>query len=755
MVIGDAVTYYEDETGEVFSGNVGKALIRDLTAVSINPLLCYFTKAIKCWTPKNPKSDVIKSCREVLEHEIECVKPTHILLLGATAENVLFGAKSLASRRGVRQWYKGIQVVATVSPAAVVRQPSQRPEFEADLRYFSRLVHNYPEIPPDFDWEFIDGTSPGQLREFKSDVEVSDAIAYDIETVGLDEYAEGGRIWMIGFATRKKNYVMQINERTTAIIKYVLCGDTAWTRVAHNAKFDNRWLRSRGISPTVDFDTYLAAYLIDVSTPHGLKYLSKAYLGAADYNEDIEFKSKLTRSEFMAMAKYCALDCYYTLRLHTLTKNTMEADGGLMRVFTRIVIPGERILQGIESVGAYVDQTRLAEVEADYTKKREELDARIDAALPEKYRGGKINLGSPKQLSKLLYEDLGLSTEARTSTGDMSTGKHALLRLVDAHEIPKLLLERKKYDRVITGFFTPWKDFLKRDGRLHTTYKIAETSTGRLSAENPNLQQVPRDSNVRSLICAPPGKVFIEGDYSQLELRVAAYVAGAESMKECYRRGEDLHRKTAAQIAGITPEEVTKAQRTAAKAVNFGYIYGMWWRSFKEYAFDSYGVVVTDEEAKRSREVYFETYPELVPWHDYQKRYVREHKYVKTATGRRRYLLDVDSPDDELRGGAERKAINTPVQSLGSDITLLAMQLIDKNIKRLYPGKAFMVGQVHDAIMLEADEDVGREVALLTKRCMEGVPQILKKYFGIDFDVPIISEVELGSAWGVGEVVEP
>lgn len=180
----------------------------------------------------------------------------------------------------------------------------------------------------------------------------------------------------------------------------------------------------------------------------------------------------------------------------------------------------------------------------------------------------------------------------------------------------------------------------------------------------------------------------------------------------------------------------------------------MWWKGFKAYAFDTYGVIFTDKEAENSRIIFFQTYPELLPWHQRQKEEVTRNKCVRTLTGRIRHLPDVDSTDKDIRMGAERQAINTPVQSPASDITVLAMILIDKNIEKYYKGKADLVGQVHDAIMVEADKDVSLEVARMVKTCMENVPVVLSKYFSVNLDLPIEAEVELGSAWGIGEVIK-
>jgi DNA polymerase-1 len=751
MVIGDVPTFFEDDEGEYFVGSTSKMFIRELYNVGIDLTECYVTKAIKCYhASKKPAKATLRNCREILKQEIAEVKPKFILLLGNTALEVLLGLTNMQKYRGKLFDYDGIKVVATVNPHVVIKQPSQTWEFRADLNYFSRLVDGW-SIPDDFVyqvWEPLHG-----LSKIRCDIEASDAISYDIETTGLDEYEPDGKILMIGISTRVKCYILPVNDFTIPFLNSVLGDGVPWEKVAHNAKFDNRWLRKAGVFPVVTFDTFLAAYLLNVTTPHGLKYLAKTFLGAIDYDEGIEFKADLSTEEFQRMAKYCALDVYYTLKLYDFTRKELQEDKKLWRVFKYIVMPGERILQDIENNGVWIDGEKLKQVTTDYEMNRDIMDEKIEEILPKKWKG-KINLNSTKQLGELLFKDLKLPVIDKTSTGEPSTGKSTLLRLVDKHPLPGMILERRKYEKALVGFLVPWAEFLKRDGRLHSTYKIAETATGRLSAENPNLQQVPRDPNVRSLVGAPEGRVFIEADYSQIELRTAAFVAGAESMKDAYRKGEDLHAKTAASVSHVKPEEVTKPQRTAAKAVNFGFLYGMWWKSFKAYAFDSYGVVVTDKEAEHARNAYFDTYPELLRWHEKQKEYVRKHKCVRTYTGRIRHLPDIDSPDKDMRGSAERQAINTVVQSFASDMTLLAMILIDKNIKKKYSGRAMLVGQVHDAIMVEADEEIGREVALMVKRCMESVPLVLEKYFGVVLDLPIVAEVEMGPRWGIAEIIE-
>jgi DNA polymerase-1 len=284
-------------------------------------------------------------------------------------------------------------------------------------------------------------------------------------------------------------------------------------------------------------------------------------------------------------------------------------------------------------------------------------------------------------------------------------------------------------------------EITKTDGKLHTQYNIARTATGRLSAQEPNLQQVPRINEIRSLICPHDGKVFIEADYSQIELRVAAFIAHAESMKNVYRKGGDIHTSTACKLAYTTAP--TKEERTKAKAANFGFLYGMGWKSFKDYAYDNYGLELTDDEAMEMRRAFFQAYPELITWHETQRSVVRVHKKVVSPFGRVRHLFDVTSPDKAIASGAERQAINTPVQSMASDMTVLAMIELDKVLDST---KASIVGQIHDAILIEVDEDYADEALEITKLIMEDLP--IEEIFGVKLDLPIVADAQISSSWG-------
>jgi uracil-DNA glycosylase family 4 len=328
MILGDAVTYNEDQTAQMFGGAVGKWLYRELMNVGIDMAKCYLTKAIKCYIPTKPTKSIIKSCRQLLIEEVDRVKPKYILALGATSLDVMIGKSTLSKYRGNAFEWHGAQVIPTYHPAVVIRQPGNAWEFRSDLNYFSRMCEGKWEPPSDFKWCIVD--TEAKLFDMIKDIQNSNVASYDIETTSLKDY-KNGKLLMIGIATPNMCYCMPLETPFNKLFhvnqKQILNDmftQKGLIRVAQNAKFDNRWLRSRDIEPRVDFDTYIASYLLNVNTPHGLKYMAKTYLGAADYNDGIEFKENLTQAEFEAMAKYCCLDCYYTLKLHPILLEAMK-----------------------------------------------------------------------------------------------------------------------------------------------------------------------------------------------------------------------------------------------------------------------------------------------------------------------------------------------------------------------------------------------------------------------------------------------
>jgi DNA polymerase I-like protein with 3'-5' exonuclease and polymerase domains len=284
-----------------------------------------------------------------------------------------------------------------------------------------------------------------------------------------------------------------------------------------------------------------------------------------------------------------------------------------------------------------------------------------------------------------------------------------------------------------------WAGSLDSKSRIHTVYKLYGTVTGRVSGD---LQQVPRDHFIRSIIGAPPGHVFISADYSQIELRIAAHVSQEPSLTRMFLTNRDPHSEMAARILGKSVSDLTKEERKMAKAVNFGYLYGMYPTKFQKYAKINYGLDMSMAECEVSRQMYFEQFPGLRAWHERQKRRVQTHHQVTSPLGRTRHLPDILSPDRGVQMEAERQAINSPVQSCASDLMLFSMVQLDP---QLDPRECAMVMTLHDGIGFECKEDKVDKYLPIIQETMETLP--LKRTFGLDLRVPIKAEVEYDSHW--------
>lgn len=339
-----------------------------------------------------------------------------------------------------------------------------------------------------------------------------------------------------------------------------------------------------------------------------------------------------------------------------------------------------------------------------------------------------------------------------------------MMALADDWPVAALLLERVEWNKFHTAFFTPYSTQITEDSRLRTTFKPWGTVTGRLSSgkedqekitgrvqrRGVNLQQVPRNKLVRGVFGAAPGWFFVEADYSQIELRIAAFIAQEPTMLHLYATGQDIHMAMAMRMTGKPASAVTPEERKRAKAVNFGFLYGMGWNKFIKTAFVNYGLVVTEEESRAFRASFFAQFPQLIKWHGRQRSLAARFGRVETPMGRIRHLPDIESGNPEVRAEAERQAINSPVQGMASDMALLSLVHTAREFRRLGI-EAYPIGTVHDAVNFEVRaDDVARALPVI-KRTMETLP--LERLFGCQVNVPIIADLKVGTHWGGAQEV--
>ena len=457
------------------------------------------------------------------------------------------------------------------------------------------------------------------------------------------------------------------------------------------------------------FDVSLAAYLLDPSDGrYGLDDVAKRYLDETPEGP-----------EGRAAAVF---------RLARELRSRLE-EQNLIDLYEAVELPLCRVLYRMESEGVAVDREALAAF-------GQMLSAQIDALQGEIYRmaGQTFNIQSTQQLGTVLFEDLGLPPVKKTKTG-YSTNAEVLEKLQHKHPIVQAVMDYRMLTKLHSTYAEGLLKVIAPDGRIHTTFQNLVTATGRLSSTEPNLQNIPvrteLGSEIRKMFVPRPGCVFVDADYSQIELRVLAHIAGDTIMQQAFAAGEDIHRVTASQVFGVAPEDVTPLMRRHAKAVNFGIVYGI---SDFSLADD---IGVSRKEARAYIDSYLEKYAGVRAYMHRVVEQAREDGYVTTLMGRRRYLPELSSRNYNLRSFGERCAMNTPIQGTAADIIKLAMVRVAAALERAYPAAKLLL-QVHDELIVECPREDAPAVAALVEAEMEQV---------MDLSVPLVAEAKIGESW--------
>lgn len=762
-------------------------LENELKNAGIDPTTCFFTAALKCRTfDETPGVRDIKECTKYLQAEIDLVKPKWILVLGNEALRATTGHSGIMKYRGRVIERSEYSVFPTVSPSSITRNPGQRPAFVADMNLFATHVFERElKVPPPK--MFIVDTKP-KLKKLGRWLNLAELLSYDIETTGRYFDKEGAIVSIAG------TMVMPSGKVVTWAIP-LFHPQSPWRRIwrdvirwladyfrpirkqlAHNGKFDAVWIRENGGYAKVTFDTLLAAHLLDENRQKGLKPQAASRLGVAPWG--IDTKDLLT-TPIDKVLKYNALDTFYTYHIYLQLREELLEQPRLARIFQKLLMPANEILIDAERRGVWIDQEKLASAKKIAFEMRDEVDAQIMQWVPPEDEWPTDKKGKPRErnfnasifLRWLLFDHLGLPVIARGkkkddgSEGDPSVAEAVMMELKGEHPIIERLMERSKWQKYCSAFISAYEELVDENGFIHTTFKLHGTVTGRLSSgkddeekitgrkpdRGVNLQQVPRDPFIRGLFGAPPGYAFVEVDFSQVELRVVAFLSRDRTMLRLYQTGQDIHRATAAWVLGIPASKVDKEARKKAKAVNFGFVYGMGAQKFVSTAFEKYELNFTLDEARAIRKQFFTQFSGLPRWHARQRRLVNEHARVVSPLGRVRHLPDIRSEEDAVRGEAERQAINSPVQSFASDMNLLGMIEVDRKAKK--KGLDIrVIGTVHDASLFQVKVSDLRKALPLIKRTFENLP--LYEKFGVNIDVPIVADIKVGTHWGEARELE-
>lgn len=760
MVVGEAPGEQEDSQGEPFVGPSGALIELMLAGVGISPHLCYFTNVVKCHPEDNetPSRGNVKTCVQAyLGEELLDVRPTYILLLGNSALQGVVGKSGITKHRGTVWEARGAKIFATFHPAAVLRNPRYKGLVEADMQRFARLVRGERSPTPETKVQIV--KTRDHLKWLVRKILEAKELAYDIETfcdhptgTNFEEYR--GRhsmivtiafTWQEGQAAVVPLYHPESPWKDPAAVQRILGGairrSTA-KNIAHNGKFDARWMLAKDMTITQHGDTMLAAHMIDENRAKGLKPLSQVLLGADAYGVGDEL-GNATQIPLKRLAIYNGKDTDYTLRIYHHMRKELIAEPRVARIYAKLMMPASNALVEIEARGIQLDMDRWGTRFEHAAYVEDKVRNYMLQFMPKSKRAG-INFASPIQVANWLFKDLGLPVIEVTKTGQASSKESVLLQLAQHHKAAQALIKWRKWRKYRTTYFLPWRDFRDEANRIHPTYKLFGTVTGRLSCSNPNLQQVPRDPFIRGILGARPGWSLVVADYSQVELRIAAMMANEPTMLGQFARGEDIHLARAMSMTGKAAADITKEERKHAKPVSFGYLYGMGEAKFVTYARDSFEVVVTPEEAHANRTGFFRDYPMLLVWHDRQRRLARKYGRVSSPLGRVRHLPDILSKDRGVQGEAERQAINSPVQSFASDLMLISLVKLHSMMSE--PAGACIVGTVHDSILVEVRDDMLGTWTPVIKEVMEDM-SLVRRQFGTDVTVPIVADIEVSKHW--------
>jgi DNA polymerase I len=590
-------------------------------------------------------------------------------------------------------------------------------------------------------------TTQAALESWVARLKAADLVALDTETTSLDPMR--ARIVGLSFAVKplEAAYVPVAHDGPDAPVQLTLAEvlealgpwltDPKARKVGQNIKYDLHVFENHGVlvQGYVD-DTLLQSYVLDAHLQHGLDKLAERHLGRRGLSyEDVCGKGvhqiPFSQVDVARATRYSGEDSEMTLAVHQQLLPRLNSDELLSKLYRDIEIPTCLILQRIERHGVLVDVQRLAEQSKDLAQRMQALEAKAF-----EIAGQPFNLGSPKQVGEVLFTKLGLPVKKKTASGAPSTDEEVLQELATDYPLPATLLEHRSLAK-LKGTYTDKLPLMvnERSGRVHTNYAQAVAITGRLSSNDPNLQNIPirteEGRRVRQAFVAPKGCVLASADYSQIELRIMAHISADPGLLAAFEQGMDVHRATAAEVFGVDAKEVSSEQRRYAKVINFGLIYGMG-------AFGLAGNLGIEQKAARDYiDRYFTRFAGVKRYMDDTRKGAAEQGYVQTLFGRRITLPEIRGGSGPRRAAAERQAINAPMQGTAADLIKLAMVAVQRAIDAEQRASRIVM-QVHDELVLEVPHEEREWVAKRIPELMGSVATL---------KVPLVAEIGFGENW--------
>ncbi len=626
-------------------------------------------------------------------------------------------------RNGFKTWLRELQAASALESATAT--PVVR---AVERRYECVLTQEQLDA-------WFGRIEAAELTSF--DTETTSLDAMKAEIVGLSFATEPGLACYIPLAHRYADAPGQLDRASVLARFKPWFEDPARHKVGQHTKYDRHVLANAGIALAgVAHDTLLQSYVLEAHRPHDMDSLAKRHLGekTITYEEVAGKGASQINFDQVSVARateYAAEDADITLRLHLALWPQIESQPALLGVYRDIELPVAEVLAKMERVGVLVDSDRLAQQSQWLGQRMMELE---QAAYGQ--AGQPFNLGSPKQIGELLFDKLKLPVVKRTASGAPSTDEDVLAKLADDFPLPRTILEHRGLSKLKGTYTDKLPRMVNRStGRVHTNYGQAIAITGRLASNDPNLQNIPirtaEGRRIREAFVAPPGRSIVSADYSQIELRIMAHLSDDANLRRAFAEREDVHRATASEIFSVDPAAVTSEQRRYAKVINFGLIYGM----------SAFGLAanlgIPREAARQYIDRYFTRYPGVAAYMDRTRELAKSQGYVETVFGRRLWLPEINSPNGPRRAGAERAAINAPMQGTAADLIKRSMIAVQGwlEAERL---ATRLIMQVHDELVLEVADEELEAVGQRLPQLMAGVAELA---------VPLDAEVGVGANW--------
>ena len=590
-------------------------------------------------------------------------------------------------------------------------------------------------------------TTEAEFADWLTLIKAAELVAFDTETtslnamqaelVGLSMAIVPGQACYVPVAHQYTGVPDQLDRQWVLDQLRDWLQDPKAAKVGQNLKYDAHILANYGIAlQGIAHDTLLQSYVLEAHRPHDMDALAKRHLNrqTITYTEVAGKGAKQIGFAEVALdvaTEYAAEDADVTLQLHKFLFPQIERDEGLLRVYRDIELPSLSVLQTIERNGVLIDPAAL-------TAQSQEIAERLQALEQQAFElaGQPFNLGSPKQLGEVLFGKLELPVVKKTASGQPSTDEEVLSKLAEDYPLPKMLLEHRSLAKLKSTYTDKLPTMIHpRTGRVHTNYAQATAVTGRLASTDPNLQNIPvrtvEGRRIREAFIAPPDASIVSCDYSQIELRIMAHISQDAGLVAAFEQGLDVHKATAAEVFSVPLDQVDAEQRRYAKVINFGLIYGM----------SAFGLAknlnIERSAAASYIDRYFARYPGVADYMERTRALAKQQGYVETVFGRRLWLPEINSPNGPRRQGAERAAINAPMQGTAADLIKMAM-VKGQRWLQAESMRSLIVMQVHDELVLEVPQD---ELATIT----EAVPRLMAE--AAELRVPLLVEAGVGPNW--------